>query len=104
MLYDDVAKSGQNPFPGRLYNKPARTPEEAVDVYAGCNPDYTGEKVNPKIFEAVLKGDKATAGGKVLESTSNDHVFVNFVDHGAVGLIAFPTALMHSHELITILE
>jgi len=28
--------------------------------------------------------------GRVLKSTENDNVFVNFADHGGVGMIAFP--------------
>lgn len=43
-------------------------------------------------FLAVLSGDsKATKGKKVLETTSEDKIFVYFTDHGASGLIAFPT-------------
>lgn len=38
----------------------------------------------------VLTGD-ASAGGKVLTSGPDDKVFINFVDHGGVGLIAMPT-------------
>ena len=40
---------------------------------------------------AVMMGDKEAAqGGKVLESTIEDNVFVFFVDHGAPGILAFP--------------
>lgn len=42
---------------------------------------------------AVLLGDKSaiTGGnGRVLESTTQDHVFINFADHGAPGLVAMP--------------
>jgi legumain len=40
---------------------------------------------------AVLKGDSEAVGGKkVLKSTTKDRVFLNFADHGAPGLIAFP--------------
>ena len=43
------------------------------------------------MFKAVLKGDEAAAGGKkVLKSTADDNVFINFVDHGGVGVICFP--------------
>jgi len=42
-----------------------------------------------------LKGDKnAVKGhgtGRVLESTADDYVFLNFADHGAPDLIAFPS-------------
>merc|ERR1712093_209765 len=43
----------------------------------------------------VLTG---TASGKKLESTANDNVFVFFSDHGAAGLIAFPTGAGELHK------
>jgi legumain len=43
---------------------------------------------------AVLRGDAAAVSGKgtgrVLRSTANDKVFLNYADHGAAGLVAFP--------------
>jgi len=102
MIFDDVANSTENPYPGRLYNHPAKTMDTAVDVYAGCKKDYTHLRVSPDNFVAVLTGDAKTAGGKVLKSTSEDNVFVNFVDHGGVGLIAFPLVnkVLHANRLI----
>lgn len=50
-----------------------------VDVYAGCAKDYSGEQVTAATFLAVITGDAATAGGRVLQSTSKDRVFINFV-------------------------
>jgi legumain len=32
-------------------------------------------------------------------SGPNDHVFVNFVDHGAPGLLAFPTDELYADDL-----
>jgi legumain len=52
---------------------------------------------------AILTGDKASVkggNGRVLESTKDDQVFVNFVDHGGVGIIAFPNDLLHADDLI----
>ena len=44
---------------------------------------------------SVLKGDAAAlegvGNGKVLKSNENSKVFVYFCDHGAPGLIAFPS-------------
>jgi len=55
-------------------------------------------------FMAVLTGDEAVAKGlHVLKSTADDRVFVNFVDHGATGIIAFPTGEMTSKQLKTTL-
>eukprot|EP00413_Alexandrium_margalefii_P020853 CAMPEP_0204567832 /NCGR_PEP_ID=MMETSP0661-20131031/36820_1 /ASSEMBLY_ACC=CAM_ASM_000606 /TAXON_ID=109239 /ORGANISM="Alexandrium margalefi, Strain AMGDE01CS-322" /LENGTH=458 /DNA_ID=CAMNT_0051575783 /DNA_START=66 /DNA_END=1439 /DNA_ORIENTATION=+ len=105
MIYDDVANSTQNPFPGKLYNRPAKSMEDAVDVYAGCKKDYTGKSITPDTFVAVLSGNATAAGGKVLRSTSEDTVFVNFVDHGGVGIIGFPgTQILHAKRLISTLE
>lgn len=48
---------------------------------------------------AVLTGDEATAGGKVLKTDKNTKLFVNFSDHGAPGLIAFPSDYLFADEL-----
>jgi legumain len=37
--------------------------------------------------------------GKVLESDSNSKVFINFSDHGAPGLIAFPSSYLYADDL-----
>jgi len=67
-------------------------------VYKGCKIDYRGADVTPATFMAVLKGDaaavKGKGTGKVLGSTSADRVFINFSDHGATGLIAFPSSYL----------
>jgi len=75
-----------------------------VDVYEGCPQHYTGKEVTVANFIAVLTGDaNATKGKPVLQSTANDRVFVNFVDHGATGIIAFPTGEMTAKQLKTAL-
>lgn len=51
MAYDDVANDPENPFPGKLYNKP-----NGQDVYTGCNIDYKGASVTPANFLNILKG------------------------------------------------
>merc|ERR1711959_516759 len=55
MAYDDIAHSGSNPFPGKIYNKPDPN-GPGVDVYAGCNIDYKGKDANPQKFIDVLAG------------------------------------------------
>ena len=42
MMYNDVANSWQNPFKGKLFNKPTDSNTPGVDVYANCkdNIDY----------------------------------------------------------------
>jgi legumain len=55
---------------------------------------------------AILKGDASavTGGnGKVLKSDENIKVFINFADHGAVGLIAFPHSYLYADDLNTAL-
>jgi len=90
LSYDDVASDSENPFPGQLFNQP-----DGKDVYAGCNIDYKGSDVTPSQFLSVLKGE---GSGKVLKSDSNSKVFINFADHGAPGLIAFPRGELHAKD------
>jgi len=37
--------------------------------------------------------------GKVLESGPDDNVFIFYTDHGAVGLVAFPTGVLYAKDL-----
>ncbi|RLN64504.1 hypothetical protein BBJ29_001103 [Phytophthora kernoviae] len=97
MMYDDVAWHERNPFPGQLFNKPttknttANAMVQPVDVYKGCNIDYRGAEVTPETFINVMIGNSSGAfGKKVLNSTADDRVFVNFVDHGSRGNVYFP--------------
>ncbi|KAL4497182.1 hypothetical protein ABPG72_019502 [Tetrahymena utriculariae] len=98
-LYNDVANNKQNPFKGKLFNQP-----DGEDVYAGCKIDYQGNDVTPKNYMSVLNGDKKAVSkigtGRVLESTSNDNVFLYFADHGAPGFVAFPNNKFYANDLI----
>jgi len=89
MMYDDIANNQQNPTRGEIINHP-----NGSDVYKGVLKDYIGKDVTPQNFINILTGNKAAmkgiGSGKVIESGPNDHVFVNFVDHGATGILAFP--------------
>jgi len=89
MMYDDIANNQQNPTKGVVINHP-----DGKDVYKGVPKDYVGKDVVVKNFLNILTGNKAAmkgiGSGKVIESGPNDHVFVNFVDHGATGILAFP--------------
>lgn len=85
-----------------MYNKPSGK-QEGVDVNKGCVIDYEGKDVTPKNYMAILTGNKSavTGGnGRVLQSTSDDYVFLNFADHGGVGLIAFPSSYLYAKDLI----
>ena len=102
MAYDDIANNPENPFPGKIFNKP-----NGEDVYAGCNIDYTGSSVNPTNFLNILKGNKAAVkggNGKVLQSGENSKVFIYFTDHGAPGLIAFPSEYLYANDLNNAIE
>jgi legumain len=97
--YDDIANNRRNPFPGLVFNKP-----DGEDVYAGVVIDYSGSNVTPAKFVAAITGDAETAGGKVLQSTSEDNVFIYFSDHGGVGLIAFPSEYLYADKLNAALQ
>jgi len=97
MMFDDIANSKSNPFPGKLYNNPS-----GKDVYEGIKIDYKGRSVNPDNFVAVLKGDKTKVNGgngRVIDCGENDRVFIYFTDHGGVGLIAFPEGILSTKQL-----
>jgi legumain len=94
MLYDDVVKSFFNTRKGSMYNEP-----NGPDVYAGVPKDYTSKHITPKNFLAVLSGDaaamaKVPGSGRVIDSGPNDRIFVYFADHGAPGMLAFPSKLV----------
>lgn len=91
---DDIANNSRNPFPGEIFNQP-----DGKDVYAGCVIDYSGSDVTPANFLAALRGDSAAVGGKkVLKSTKEDHVFINYSDHGSTKLIAFPSGYLYADQ------
>ena len=106
LAVDDIANNDENPFPGKLFNKPTAVGTPGVDVYAGCKIDYSGDAVTPETFVQVLTGNASglNGTGKVLKSTKKSRVFVNFVDHGGVGLIGFPKTTMHATELLAALQ
>jgi len=79
---------------GFLYNEP-----NGIDVYAGVPKDYVNKHITPKNFLAVLRGDaeamsKVPGSGRVIDSGPNDRIFVYFADHGAPGMLAFPSKLV----------
>jgi len=51
----------------------------------------------------ILRGDayamEGIGSGKVIASGPNDRVFVNFVDHGARGILGFPSDQLHASDL-----
>merc|ERR1719456_2162835 len=45
MAVDDIAHDDENPFPGKLFNKPTPQGTPGKDVYSGCKIDYKGSDV-----------------------------------------------------------
>jgi len=91
--YDDIANNAQNPFPGKVFNKPTAAGTPGVDVYAGCTKDYTGSAATADNFIHVITGNAMGVkggNGKVLNSTADDNVFIYFTDHGGPNIVAFP--------------
>jgi len=105
MSYDDIAHNKANPFPGKIFNTPSPT-EPGVDVYNGCNLDYTGKHVTAENFAALLAGTATQGGnGRTLDTGPDDHLTVLYFDHGAPGLIEFPGGdAMHALEFVSILK
>jgi len=98
MMYDDIANNAQNPTKGQIINHP-----DGQDVYKGVPKDYVGKDVTVQNFLNILTGNKEAmkgiGSGKVIESGPNDRVFVNFVDHGATGILAFPVGQLTVKQL-----
>jgi len=98
MMFDDVANNRANPVKGTLINRPG-----GQDNYQGMVKDYVGHDVTPDNFIKILSGNaaamKGIGTGKVIDSGPDDHVFVNFADHGGPGLIAFPESVLHVAQL-----
>ena len=91
---DDIANNPSNPFPGQIFNKP-----DGENVYNPKIIDYKGIDVTPEKFLAVLTGNGEAAGGKTLKTGPKSKIFVNFSDHGAPGLIAFPYSYLYADAL-----
>ncbi|VDK65124.1 unnamed protein product [Anisakis simplex] len=88
MMYDDIANSEDNPYPGKLFNRP-----HGPDVYHGVKIDYREKDVTPENFLAILQGNSSAVkggNGRVIKSNAHDHIFVYFTDHGSTGSVAFP--------------
>ncbi|KAE9421662.1 hypothetical protein Angca_010218 [Angiostrongylus cantonensis] len=102
MMYDDIANDPDNPYPGKLFNRP-----HGPDVYHGVKIDYKSDSVTPENFLNVLTGNaqNVTGGtGRVINSTANDRIFVYFTDHGGDGIICFPDDVLSKDDLNTVLN
>jgi legumain len=88
LAFDDVAGNTQNPFPGKLYNKPDPN-GSGRNVYSSKEIDYKGKNATASNFYKVLLGD-TSAPGPVLKSNKNSRVFVYYADHGGRGVVCAP--------------
>ncbi|KAG1679894.1 Legumain [Nymphon striatum] len=90
MAFNDIAENARNPSKGSIINKP-----NGPNVFRNVVIDYSKYDVTPANFLKVIKGDSSgmsgIGSGRVLQSGSQDHVFINMVDHGAPGIFAFPS-------------
>ena len=92
MGFTDVFEHSKNPYPGKIFTDISDGP--GVDYAPGCryHMDYTDKQVTAELFMATLSGDKAKVteltgieNPRVIESTSEDSIFVYYMDHGANG-------------------
>uniref|UniRef100_A0A8C1F4U9 Legumain n=1 Tax=Cyprinus carpio carpio TaxID=630221 RepID=A0A8C1F4U9_CYPCA len=98
MMYDDIAYNAENPYPGKIINKP-----NGPNVYPNVPKDYTGKEVTPENFLAALKGDSSAvkkSNPKVITSGGNDTLFIYLSDHGGSNTFCFPKGTLHAHDLI----
>ncbi|WJX81299.1 legumain [Trifolium repens] len=102
-MYDDIAYNPKNPRPGVLINHP-----NGPNVYPGVPKDYIGDEGNVTNFLAVLSGNKRAVkggSGKVLESGSNDTIFIFYTDHGGAGIIGMQDGgYLYAKDLIDALK
>lgn len=100
MMYDDIANNDNNLYHGVIIND-----IDGRNVYEGVPKDYTGSDVTPQNFINVMMGNSSAVGGKkVLKSGPNDNIFVFFSDHGAPGMICFPSDQLYAYQLMSTFE
>ena len=99
--YDDVAGNERNPFPGKLYNLPG---DDARDYYEGLVIDYRQDDLTKQAVFNCLLGIEDGSGKKVLKSTSEDRVFINYYDHGGPNYICLINERIKKDELQDVLK
>lgn len=103
MMFDTIAYNPSNPTPGIVINYPAGS-----DVYHGVPKDYTGMTVTAENFVNILLGNedamRNVGSGKVLKSGPEDHVFINYVDHGGPGYLIFGNDYLSAQNFTTTLK
>ncbi|CAD5231081.1 unnamed protein product [Bursaphelenchus okinawaensis] len=95
MLCDDIVNAEYNPFPGGVFNS-----LESPDLYKTAKIDYRANDVTPANLLKLLRGEKVKEGGKVLNSTENDRVFIYYAGHGMIGSLAFSDATISDETML----
>ena len=92
MMFNDVAYAPENPFKGKMYYHPDSVSGGPIEVYEGCNIDYSGAEVTAANFLRVLQGKSVKTGGRVINSDKDSNIFIYLSSHGysGTGDIAFP--------------
>ena len=79
-MYNDIAYSDSNPFPGQLFNEP-----NGIDVYNGIHIDYQNNDVTRNNFLSVLKGIPIKDRDDLLVLNNilpQDNIFIYYSNHG----------------------
>lgn len=107
MGFTNVFEHEKNPFPGKIFTDISEGP--GVDYAPGCryHMDYTDKQVSAELFMATLSGDKAEVtkltgveNPRVIESTSEDTIFVYYMDHGAPGFCQVGSSMLKKSFLM----
>ncbi|KAE8708308.1 Vacuolar-processing enzyme [Hibiscus syriacus] len=102
-MYDDIAMNELNPRPGIIINHP-----QGEDVYAGVPKDYTSEHITAANLYAVILGNRSAlsgGSGKVVDSKSNDRIFIFYSDHGGPGVLGMPnTPWLYAMDFLNVLK
>ena len=72
-------------------------------VYKGVPKDYVGHNFTAEVLWDVMMGKNPQKGsGKMLNSGSNDNIFIYYSDHGTAGFSALPRGQVLSPKLFEV--
>ena len=102
-LYDDVVSDAENPYPGKLFNKPSGK-AVGVNVHKDLAPDYSAEAVTKGAVLGALLCN-STAQPCLRGSGADDDIFVYWAGHGSDGTLLLPTGdPLYADELFSTLQ
>ncbi|KAL1475608.1 hypothetical protein MTO96_037169 [Rhipicephalus appendiculatus] len=80
-------------------------PDERIVVMMYDDIANSSANPTPGVVINHPKGKKVKGGsGKVIASGPKDHIFVNFADHGAPGVLAFPNGELHATSFVNVIK